>query len=162
MAITWKRGAQFKVDAEVAHQQIDRIYQKKGSVVASDVVKLAKGVRNPLHPEFEWDDEVAANEHRLETARSLLRSFHVVRDEVKSDRPQRVFEIVTEKAEGEKKARKVYKTTEDVMADPDMRSELLFRALRELRTIQQRFRDLQELAVVMRAIDEVAETIDIS
>jgi hypothetical protein len=43
-----------------------------------------------------------------------------------------------------------------------LRAELLGRALGELVSIRNRYRDLQELAVVMRAIDEVVEKCEVA
>ena len=161
MKIKWKSGSHHKVEAEVAYKQIEAVRAANdGSVPAEAVVKAAKRKTNPLHPEFEWDDSVAGQEFRLEQARRMVRSLVVVRDEIKSERPQRVYEVVKlpqEQTDDGKPARAkhVYKSLEDVMADPDSRSELLGRALRELITIRNRYRDLQELAVIMRAIDDV-------
>lgn len=161
--VVWKKGTQWKVKPEVAHREIEKIRTKNnGDVTATKVVSAAQKPRNPLHNDFEWDDQKAANEHRLDTARHMLRTLVVVREETKSDRPQRVYEVTRENGEASKQGRKrkVYRTAEDIMRDPDTRAELLSRALRELISIRNRFRDLQELAVVFRAVDELVENIN--
>jgi hypothetical protein len=161
MTVQWKSGTNWRVAADTAHQEIEKIRKKNhGNVTAGDVVAAAKSARSPLHPEFEWNDEAAANEHRLYTARTMLRSFVVVRDDIKTDRPQRVYEVVRDvvKSEPGTRTKHVYKTVDDIMKDSDYRAELLGRALRELISIRSRYRDLQELAVVLRAIDEVVES----
>lgn len=48
-----------------------------GRLTATDVVEDARGVKSPLHPLFEWDDEKAAHEHRLDQARALIREVMV-------------------------------------------------------------------------------------
>jgi hypothetical protein len=164
MAIKWKKGTNWKVDAEKAHVEIEKIREKnKGSVAAEDVVQAAKAKRNVLHQEFEWDDAVAANEHRLVTARNMMRSFVVVREELKTDRPQRVYEVVKDvvKTEPKTRTKHVYKSVDDIMKDTDLRAELLGRALNELISIRNRYRHLQELAVVLRAIDETVEKLEV-
>lgn len=159
MAVQWKRGSQFKVDAEVAHEQIELIRKKNdGSVTADLVVKEAKKKSNPIHECFEWDDTVAAENFRLSTARVLMHSLVVIRDELKTDRPQRVYEVVRQPQVGRGRIKNVYKSMDDIMKDEDSRAELLGRALRELISIRNKYRDLQELAIVMRAIDELVET----
>lgn len=156
MEIRWKQGTQFKVDAGVAHEVVEGIRKKnKGSASAEDIVQAAKAVRNPLHGEFEWNDEAAAHEHRLQQARVMMRAFVIVRSDLKTDRPQRVYEVVREPQEGKHRIKHVYRTIDDIMQDTDLRAELLGRALNELISIRNRYRDLQELAVVLRAIDEV-------
>jgi len=162
MKIVWKSGSQFKVDVEVAYQEVERIRAKNGgNATAEAVVEAAKSKRNPLHGEFEWDDAAAANEFRLVQARSLLRSIHVIRDDTPSDRPQRVYEVVTIRQENEAKPKKVYQSVEEIMADPDSRAELLARALSELVAWQRRYRNLQELAVVFRAAEKLLETVEV-
>jgi hypothetical protein len=162
MEVRWKPGTHHKVDSDKAHAAIEVVRRKcGGSASAAEVVEAAKAKRNPLHPEFEWDDSIAATEHRLNQARELMRHLVVVRDDVTTDRPQRVYQVVRQPQEDStsgERIKHVYRTTEDVMADPDMRAEVLGRALRELISIRTRYRDLQELAVVLRAIDEVVES----
>ena len=160
MKIAWKHGTQHKVDAKLAHQAIEAVRkQNNGEASAEAVVKAAAAKRNPLHPEFTWDDSQAGHQFRLDQARRLVGHLVVVRGELATDRPQRVYEVIRKPQELEdgkrQRAKHVYRTTTDIMADPEMRAELLGRALRELISIRNRFRDLQELAVVLRAIDEV-------
>jgi hypothetical protein len=160
MQVTWKPGTQHKVEADKAHAAIEEIRAKNGgSASAENVVAAAKSKRNALHPEFEWDNETAAHEHRLSQARELMRHLVIVRHDISTDRPQRVYQVVKVPSEAGVKERPkhVYRSTDDVMADPELRAEVLARALRELIAIRAKFRDLQELAVVMRAIDEVIQ-----
>lgn len=161
MAIQWKSGTQFKVDPEIAYNEIEVVRKAKGgSASAEDVVARAKSKRNPLHAEFEWDDKVAGHEYRLYLARNMMRAFVIVRDDLKTDRPQRVYEVVREKQEEKGRVKHVYKTVDDIMKDTDLRAELLGRALSELISIRNRYRDLQELAIVLRAIDTLVEQME--
>lgn len=162
MAIQWKKGSGFSIDPKVAHQQVEALKTKHGgSLTAEQIVDAAKVKKNPLHSIFDWDDANAANEHRLETARVMMRSFVIIRDDVKTDRPQRVYEVTREPQQGKHRVRHAYRTMEDIMANDDWRAELLTRALRDLIVIRNRYRDLQELSVVMRAIDEVVGTVQV-
>jgi len=156
MEIRWKQGSQFRTPADVAHGVVEAIRKKNGGAAsAEDIVQAAKAARNPLHGDFEWDDKAAAHEHRLSRARVMMSSFVVVRGDLKTDRPQRVYEVVREPQDGKHRIKHVYKTVDDIMKDTDLRAELLGRALGELISIRNRYRDLQELAVVLRAIDDV-------
>lgn len=156
MEIRWKTGSNFGVEAKVAHKEIETLRAKNdGSISADQVVSAAAKKRNPIHLCFEWDDQKAAHEHRLQTAREMLRSFVFVREDIQTDRPQRVYEVVRQPQQGAGRVRHVYKTTDDILKDEDLRAELLGRALKELISIRNRYRDLNELAVVLRAIDEV-------
>lgn len=156
--LSWRNGVPVTIAAADAHKEFEVIRKANhGQLEADTVVKAAKAKRNPLHPEFEWDDKAAANEHRKERARLLLRSIMVVNMR-QSQQPHRVYEVVDLPATEEQPARRYYGTMEDVMADPDTRQALLDRALGELQSFQRRFIQLQELAVVMGAINAVLET----
>src|SRR6516164_2789894 len=43
-----------------------------------NVVDQAREETNVLHPLFEWDDNIAADHHRLDQARRLISSFEVI------------------------------------------------------------------------------------
>jgi hypothetical protein len=163
MEIRWKQGSQHKVEAAVAHEAVEAIRKRSGGdASAEQVVKAAASKRNPLHPEFTWDDNEAANEYRLDQARRLLRELVVVRPEITTDRPQRVYGIVRVPREDSspQRIKHVYRTIDDIMRDPDTRAEYLNSALRELIAIRNKYRDLQELAIVMRAIDAVTQSVE--
>jgi hypothetical protein len=47
----------------------------EGRLRPADVVEDARDPASPLHDEFEWDDALAAAEHRLARAETLIRAF---------------------------------------------------------------------------------------
>ncbi len=152
------RGAA-KVKPEVAFAAIEKLKAKNGGIAtAESIVTAAAGVRHPLHKHFNWDDTEAANEYRKEQARLLLRSIVVVYREAPKV-PTRAYQvIIMESDEPEEKPRQVYRSTDDILADPAARAELLARAFQELISFQRKFRCLQELAPIFRTLNEVLET----
>lgn len=55
------------------------IAERRGGILrAEDVVLEAADLTHPLHGEFEWSDAKAGAAHRVEQARSLIRSVRVV------------------------------------------------------------------------------------
>lgn len=50
---------------------------RKGELTPERVVEHAQRQDSPLHEFFEWDDALAAQAHRLQQARSLIRSVRV-------------------------------------------------------------------------------------
>jgi len=56
-----------------------------GSIVPEDVVQVARDPKHVLHNLFEWDDKKAANAHRLDQARRLIREVRIVYREPESD-----------------------------------------------------------------------------
>jgi hypothetical protein len=49
-----------------------------GRLLEEDVVADARNPASPLHPHFEWDNRAAAEAHRLQQARQLIRMVRVV------------------------------------------------------------------------------------
>lgn len=152
--IKWREGSRFTVAADVAHKELEAIREKVGAINPEDVVTRAKSKRNPLHPEFDWNDESAANKHRIERARALIRSIVVVRKSAPMVQA-RQYEITTNVAPaGSSAPKQVYRTTEEILADPTARERLLARAIKDLGAFRERYAGLSELAVIFHAIDD--------
>ncbi len=60
-----------------AHRAIAAL-ERGGRLTAEQVVEDARDPDSPLHGYFTWDDTEAANAHRLNEARALIRSVKVV------------------------------------------------------------------------------------
>lgn len=66
------------MSASEALQQLIAMADAAGGVIAPEaVVEAARDPASPLHGAFDWDDASAAHEHRIETARKLIRSVKV-------------------------------------------------------------------------------------
>ncbi len=63
-------------DAAIVGPALEKIPKKKRT--ASHVVGLASKSSSPLHRFFEWNNSVAAREHRLHQARILFQSYTIV------------------------------------------------------------------------------------
>jgi len=157
ITVTFKPGSHIKADPQAAYEAVEKIRLKNnGDLKPEDVVDAARRPRHVLHNDFEWDDTIAAEKHREERARLIIRSFVVV--ECERQVPEyRAYEIRVRPADdaSQTKSRKVYGRTEDIMADPDDRRELLESALRDLRNFRRRYAQLQELAALMPIIDDL-------
>ena len=152
-----RAGFRLKNTAQAVGEELDRINEKHGEISPQAVVNESRADDAVLHPEFEWCDPVAAEAFRREQASKLVRSVIVV----EQDRPKtRAFESVTvvrEEADEPKREERVFRSREEIMADPDARAELMARAIREAIAFRHRFAELSELAKVFEAIDQVAE-----
>ena len=75
----FKEGSRVKgVSADVAGNELARIYQQEQQLKPAKVVDESRPEAAPLHPVFEWDDKVAAEMHREDQARHLIRSVRVI------------------------------------------------------------------------------------
>lgn len=155
MEAKWVRGSKLSGDPSKCYAEIERIKKKNGgSVKAIDLVEAAKPRNNPMHKDiYRLSDNDAVLQHRLDVARKMLRSVEVVYEEA-PDKPVKAYEVITEPPKMDMPERKVYKSTKEILADQDMRDELLGRAIRDAIAYKRRYAILQELSQVFMAIDD--------
>lgn len=161
MVYQYRSGAQVRgVKAQIAGLRLDTLQSKYGFITPDLVVEDATPVDAPLHPAFEWDDTQAAVEHRKQQARLLIGSVVAVHytsqvteggDEIGPMTPVTVRAFVIVQEDGQR----VYTSTVVAMQDDYLRTQVLERALAELRSFQSKYQHLSELAVVYEAIDQV-------
>ena len=162
MEIRWKGGARFKEDdvpAEKAYAEICKIKDANGGqVTAEDLV--THGQAHPRSAMYKligmedgWDDASAAHRFRVMRAGTILRSIEVKYSDEQQE-PVRAFNVDKSAWKKEDSRYKPYRSTEDILQDDTARASLLQSALNELLGFQRRYRALNELALVMRGIDQ--------
>lgn len=68
-----------KTERQLIEAELEKIRVRNGGVLTPEaVVAAAKKPTSPLHRVFEWNDSEAAKAWRIEQARCLIRSVHVV------------------------------------------------------------------------------------
>jgi hypothetical protein len=136
---TFRPGSRFSGDADAVVVELEEIRSKTGTLQPEAVLDAAVDDASVLHRHFEWDDEAAAHEYRLETARKLIRA------------------VVVKRAPGsEPEARYVYTERDyvpmaEVVADPGRYLLALSAARRDLESSQRRVNDLLSAAKVAKA-----------
>lgn len=130
----------------MVEQELRDIHDRFGILRPSDVVEAAANAASALHEFFEWDDSLAAQQHRLRQARDLIRIQ--VRFEPRVNRNHVVYvSLPSDRTEDDGG----YRITTEVMDDDMRRAELLASALRELEHFRIKYRELAELAGVFLA-----------
>lgn len=132
-------------------QELESVRKRRGGVLRpADVVDFAKDASTALHKCFEWDDEKAGHEYRLEQARRLIRCVvEVVKESIP---PIRAYvSLYSDRPGGDS-----YRRLDDVMRRATLRDELLATALREAQSWRERYERFSELAPIVNAIDKVA------
>lgn len=71
--VEYKWAQSRKTDANVAAKELARIRRSNGALTPESVVDASRPEDAPLHPEFEWDDSVAAEGYRKYQARTMIR-----------------------------------------------------------------------------------------
>lgn len=157
MIIQWKNGSKLTGSAEPVYNEIEKIRKKHGHVTARLVLDKAESSRSPLHRHFEWDDKKAAEAHRLDKARYVLRSIETIHVEA-PNMPVKTYSSVTVASKeigGEPK--RAYQSTEEAMKDPIQRDEILGNAIRDAISFRRKYAALQELSQIFHAVDDLVE-----
>lgn len=145
MVYQWKIPGIIPVDAQTAGEELERIYNRDGSITPEAVVEDSTDPSAPLHGCFEWDDKKAAHKYRVTQAQGIIRAIVSVDTPAQSSEPVRAF-VTTEKN---------YKPITVVLDDESARAELLRSAKAELENFKRKYATLQELSAVFAAIEEV-------
>lgn len=155
MKIKWANGYHSKVAAEVAHESLESIRSEYGGELKPErVVDAARATSHPLHPAFEWRDEVAAEQFRRQQAGSMIRCLVSIKEGTNEQGPRVYHNVKIERQSGHEQL-SVFKTIDDILADPEARQQLLRRARAELASFRKKYKDLQELASLFKAMDEL-------
>lgn len=145
MVYQWKIPGIIPVDAQTAGEELERIYNRDGSITPEAVVEDSADPSAPLHGCFEWDDKKAAHKYRITQAQDIIRCIVSVDAPASPAAPIRAF--VSTKQD--------YKPITIVLDDEAARAELLRSALCELENFKRKYATLQELASIFAAIEEV-------
>jgi len=118
--------------------------ENEGKLRAEDVVEAAKPEDSPLHDRFDWNDATAGHKFRLMQARQLIRVVVEYVDMGTSKKPIRVFQsLSTDRRHGGG-----YRTTADVLAIDEHRTQLIEDAVRDMESFQARYSNIRELSDV--------------
>ena len=103
------------------------------------IVAEAEPDEAPLHSFFDWDDAAAAHQYRLETARRLVRSIEVVRD----DRPPVAMYV---HYAGQEPSEGGYEPLSVIVTQPDRYMSAIAEAQRDMTAAQRRVDELLNVA----------------
>lgn len=138
MTYQWKSGSRFNVPAQAAGEQCKALADA-GNLSAKTLVDANRAEDAPLHPAFEWRDEVAAEEYRKEQARHIIRSLVLVSDTDGAE-PEQVFCHIEESGATE------YKAISVVLQNEDETAALLRQLYRDAETFTRKYRKIAEKA----------------
>lgn len=146
----WRSGSRVGIDAQVAGEALANIQKRHNGLLEPEmVVDAARDEKSPLHPHFEWDDAVAAEAHRADQARELVRSLTV--DISRSNLETKAVRAFVNVDVGGDQG---YVSTFTAMSSEELRKQVLQRAFNELEAWRARHAELSELARIFAAIDE--------
>lgn len=148
MVYQWKLPGLYAVSAQAAGEELHRIYTDKGQINPTDVAEESRPESAPLHPCFEWRDEVAAEEYRKVQAGNLIRSITIVH-ETPTHEPVEVRAFV--------KPLETYAPIEVVVNSEEQMTALLESALAELKAFEKKYSTLSKLSPIFEEIRKLTE-----
>lgn len=131
------------------------IESAKGRLTPKAVVRAAANPRNPLHSHFEWDDTKAAQEHRLEQARHLIRSV-----EVRITTEDRVVSVVHYVRDPKAEQDQGYVSVAQLRSEPDNARALLKQEFARAVACLRRAEDLAEALGMRREVAALTRTVE--
>jgi len=134
-------------DAAIIGPRLDALGVGAAGFTPAAVVDDARPPASPLHPYFEWDDSVAAEEYRGEQAQGLIRHVRIVIEEANGEERLMPICISIETDDG-----RTYQPLARVLSDAEMRQQMLDRAEADLAAWRDRYAGLKELAAVHAVI----------
>lgn len=142
----WHGSAQ-----EIGEHLETLIEANDGQLTPAIVVEDARDASSILHPNFEWDDQKAAEQHRQYTARKLIQGIvvigvgeHIVDSDVRG--------FVSVKSET---GDPYFTSTVHAIQHPDLRRQILEQAYRDLETWRRKYEHLEEFAKVIDAAKRI-------
>lgn len=151
MVYEWKVNGIYKTDANVAGKVLEELNNTVG-LTNENLVNASRPENAPLHNEFEWNDSIAAEKYRNVQAGKMI-NLLAVRIEEKNDELTRAFYTLNAKIGSDGS----YENIRKIMVEPEKKNRLLDIALKELKQFRDKYKMLNELAEVFKAIDKVVE-----
>lgn len=137
---SWRKGANNKVDAQSAGEELERIKSlNNDQLKPQTIVDASEPEDAVLHPAFEWRDEVAGNLYRNSQARNIVRSIRVIVPETKTTEPKYVH-IKRVKENG------YYEDARKTAADEDLFSIAMQELQRKIDSARRAAEELARLA----------------
>ena len=123
-------------DPQVIGDAIEQITaQAGGRLKPQHVVEAARKRSHPLHQHFEWSDKIAAEAHRLDQARQIIRSVTIVRDTDINGASARAYHSINDDGVS-------YRSTTEVQTSTFLQLQLHKQALRDLNAFEYRYQSI--------------------
>jgi hypothetical protein len=131
-------------------QELVRLHDLHGILRPEDVVAEAADTASVLHPFFTWDRTEAARQWNLAEARQLIRFQIQYEPNIQRDITFFVSLRADRVVDGGG-----YRIQLEVFDNAALRAQRLHDALRELQHFREKYADLEQLAAVFRAVNNV-------
>jgi N-acyl-D-aspartate/D-glutamate deacylase len=135
-------------DPQAIGEALKKIEDKEGRMPTEAIVTAAKNKEHVLHPHFEWNDKLAAHQHRLHQARHLV---SLIRIDDGTDLPPPAYYSIADK-EGY-----AYRPHDKVVRSYELQHAVLKQAERDLSAFLLRYRVLQDVCDLVKPAKDVLD-----
>lgn len=139
------------VDPQVVGEALEALVDQGPVMSAEQILAAAEPPTSPLHPLFEWEDDVAAHHWRVHEARELVRDLRVTIVTVDGEVQENTRAFINV-IQGDQQG---YTTAIRVASDATLMRQVMMAALDDLNAWRRRYAHLKGLATIFAAIDEV-------
>jgi hypothetical protein len=151
----WRNYSPKGVSADDAGKVLEKVHSRDGSIKPQAVVDEARPEDSPIHPVFEWRNEIAAEEHRKWQARQLVRNVRVVTVS-ESGEKETAPAYVHVRATSEKAKDGGYHAAAKVVSDLDLFDRAINEAHHKLCSAERAVEELNALAKKTNQRDKLA------
>jgi len=152
-------------DAKVIGPELEKLAEQ-GKSCPRQIVEAATNAKSPIHPYFEWRDDIAAQLYREDQARGMAQSIMIkvadsrgIEREVRAFHSARVITVdTTEKKKGPKQH--PYLTFDQIKEDKEIADSVIYEALRQLITWKSKYALYREVFADFQRFDAVFTEID--
>ena len=141
-----------KVNAEDAGMICKELSESEGGLTPQRLVDVSREKNHPLHKEFEWDDNLAAEMYRRSQAAKLIRDIVIVREDGDPHKDRQF--VITNQRES------VYVQLENALSNDDWKNNLLKQAKNDMVSFIAKYRRLHELAQVIEPMKDLIELLN--
>ena len=140
----------FKNPAEVAGEVCRQLAESEKGLTPKTLVDASRSKTAPLHNEFEWKNNIAAEKYREEQAACIIRHLIIVRidQEEKPKYRDRSFVFTGEKKTG-------YVPLDKALNNEIWRANLLNSAKRDMQTFVAKYHRLNELSTIINDMNQI-------
>lgn len=137
-----------KAPAEVTGKVFEELANSEKGLSPRTLVDASRDVNAPLHNEFEWRDDVAAEKYRLTQAQGIITNLRIVT--VQADGSQALDRAFVVKPGGESQ----YVFIQNALSREDWRDHLLEEARRECKAFLGKYRRIKALAGIVDSMEQ--------
>ena len=139
--------------AQVVGEIFEELEKSETGLTPQALVDASRDEEAPLHDEFEWRDDVAAEKYRCDQAAKIIRNVVIVKSQDDEERkaPTRAYVSIPGNEHR-------YVAVKAALDNAVWKEHLLLTAKREMQQFYGKYRRLDELAGVL---DAIAEYLDV-